>query len=101
VKGQETAESLELRLLAAEAMLKLMADRVSNADDQTKREIVLGLVDRVTIERIGEGEDVRTVVRVRYAFDPPPVEKYTKRFHLSYPEMLSPVSPFVDYFTCA
>ncbi|HET6890175.1 MAG TPA: hypothetical protein VFH31_03665, partial [Pyrinomonadaceae bacterium] len=32
--GQETAESLELRLLNAETMLKLMADRVSKADDK-------------------------------------------------------------------
>ena len=100
-KGQETAESLELRLLNAETMLKLMADRVSKADDKTKREIVLALVDRVTIETIGEVEDVHTTARVRYAFDPPPVEKYTKRFHLPYPEMLSPVSTVVDYLTCA
>jgi len=100
-KGQETAESLELRLLNAETMLKLMADRLSRADDQTKREIVLALVDRVTIETIGEGEDVRTTARVRYAFGPPPIEKYTTRFHLSYPEMLSPVSSVVDYLTCA
>jgi hypothetical protein len=100
-RGQETAESLELRLLNAEAMLKLMADRVSKADDKTKREIALALVDRITIETIREDDDVRTTARVRYAFDPPPLERYTQRHHLRYPEMLSPVSPVVNYLTCA
>src|SRR5260370_30871217 len=100
-KGQETAESLELRLLNAETMLKLMADRVSKADDKTRREIVLALVDRITIETIRDEEDVRTTARVRYAFDPPPVERYTKRLHLRYPEFLSPVSTVVNCLTCA
>jgi hypothetical protein len=100
-KGQETAESLELRLLTAETMLKLMADRVSKADDKTKREIVLALIDRVTIETIRDGENARTTARVRYTFDPPPIERYTQRLNLRYPEMLSPISTVVDYLTCA
>src|SRR5712692_8856058 len=100
-QGQETAESLELRLLNAETMLKLMADRVSKADDKTRREIVLALVDRITIETIREDEDVRTTARVRYAFDPPPVERYTQRLNLRYPEILSPVPTVVNYLTCA
>jgi len=99
--GHETAESLELRLLNAETMLKLMADRVSKADDKTRREIVLALVDRITIETIREEDDIRTTARVRYAFDPPPVERYTQRHHLRYPEFLSSVSTVVDYLTCA
>lgn len=78
-----------------------MADRVSKADDKTKREIALALVDRITIETIREDDDVRTTARVRYAFDPPPLERYTQRHHLRYPEMLSPVSPVVNYLTCA
>lgn len=100
-RGQETAESLELRLLNAETTLKLMADRVSKADDKTKREIALALVDRITIETIREDDEVRTTARVRYSFDPPPIERYTQRHHLRYPEMLSPVSPVVNYLTCA
>src|SRR6266849_4237035 len=99
--GQETAESLELRLLNAETMLKLMADRVSKADDKTRREIVLALVDRITIETIREEDNVRTTARVRYAFDPPPVERYTQRLNLRYPEILSPVPTVVNYLTCA
>lgn len=98
-RGQETAESLELRILNAETMLKLMADRVSNADDKTEGEIVLALVDRITIETIRDEEDVRTTARVRYAFDPPPVERYTQRLHLRYPEIVSPVSTVVNYLT--
>ena len=39
-------------------MSKLMADRVSRADDKTRREIVLALVDRITIETIREEDDV-------------------------------------------
>jgi len=99
--GQETAESLELRLLNAETMLKLMADRVSKVDERTRREIVLALVDRITIETIREEEDVQTTARVRYAFDPPPVERYTQRLNLRYPEIVSPVSTVVNYLTCA
>lgn len=87
--GQETAESPELRLLNTETMLKLMADRFSKADGKTKREIVLALVDRITIETIREEEDLRTTARVRYGFDPPRVERYTQRLHLRYPEILS------------
>ncbi len=95
------AESLELRLLNAETTLKLMADRISKADDKTKREIVLALVDRITIETIRDEKDVRTTAKVRYAFDPPPIERYTQRQHLRYPEFLSPVPTVVDYLTCA
>src|SRR5260370_27713562 len=95
-RGQETAESLELRLLNAETMLKLMADRVSKADDKTRREIVLALVDRITIETIREEEHVRTTARVRYAFDPPP-ERYIQRLNLRCPEILSPASTVLDY----
>ena len=99
-RGQETAESLELRLLTAETMLKLMVDRVSKVDDKTKREIVLALVDRITIDTVREGNDTRTTARVRYAFDPPPIQRYTQRLNLRYPEILSPVSTVVDYLTC-
>ena len=100
-KGQETAESLELRLLNAETMLKLMADRVSKADEKTKREIALALVDKITVDTNGKGRDARTTARVRYAFDPPPIQRYTERLNQRYPERLSPVSNVVDYLTCA
>jgi len=72
-QGQETAEALEMRILSAESMLKLMRDRVAWADDSTKREIVLALVDCITIDTIGEGGKAETRVLARYAFDPPPV----------------------------
>lgn len=88
-RGQETAENLELRILNAEMLLKLMADRVSKADDKSKREIVLALVDRITIDMNGEGRDARTTARVRYAFDPPPIERYTQRLNQRYPETFS------------
>jgi hypothetical protein len=57
--------------------------------------------NRITIETIREEDDVRTTARVRYAFDPPPVERYTQRHHLRYPEFLSSVSTVVDYLTGA
>jgi len=69
---QETAEALELRILSAESMLKLMRDRVATADDSTKREIVLALVDCIAIETIGEGRNAETRAIARYAFDPAP-----------------------------
>jgi len=100
-RGQETAEALELRILSAETMLKLMADRVSKADDKTKREVALALVDRVTIDTLGEGQETRTTATARYAFDPPPIQRYTERPNQRYPERLSPVSTVVDYPTCA
>ncbi len=100
-RGQETAESLELRILNAETMLKLMADRVSKADDKTKREIVLALVDTITVETIGEGRSAHTTARARYAFDPPPIQRYTERVNQRYPERSSPVSTVVDYLACA
>src|SRR5260370_269401 len=91
-RGQETKERLELRLLNAETMLKLMADRISKADQKPRREIVLALVDRIIIETIREGEGARTIASVRYAFDPPPIERYSERLPLRYPECLSTVS---------
>ena len=65
----------------------------------TKREIVLALVDRIIIDTVREGNETRTA-GVRYAFDPPPIQRYTQRFNLRYPEILSPVSTVVDYLTC-
>ncbi len=58
-----------------------------------KREIVLTLVDRVTIETMGEGRNARTTATVRYAFDPPTVDRT--------PPKLLPVSTAVDYLTRA
>ncbi len=78
-----------------------MADRVSKADDKTKREIVLALVERITIDTVREGNDSRTTARVRYAFDPPPIQRYTQQLKLRYPEILSPVSTVVNYLKCA
>lgn len=100
-EDKKSAEVLELRILNAETMLKLMADRVSKADDKTKREIALGLVDRVTIDTIGEGKEARTTATARYAFDPPLIEPYAQRPHLSCPESLTLVSTVVDYLTRA
>lgn len=82
-------------------MLKLMADRVSKADNKAKREIVLALVDTITIDTIGEGRGARTTARLRYAFDPPPIERHTERLNQRYSERRSPVSTVVDYLTCA
>jgi site-specific DNA recombinase len=73
-QGQETAEALEMRILSAESMLTLMRDRVARADDATKREIVLALVDSITIETIGEGRNAEVRAIARYAFDPSPAQ---------------------------
>ena len=87
-RGQESAEALELRILNAETMLKLMADRASKADDKTKREIALALVDRVTIDTVGEGKEARATTVARYAFNLSPTVNPAGK-------------PIVDYLTCA
>jgi hypothetical protein len=80
-------EELELRLLNAETMLSLMAERASSADEKTKREVLRALVDRVTIETSGEGKNARLAAKARYTFSPSP--------------RISPnLSPVVDYLTC-
>jgi site-specific DNA recombinase len=58
------SESSELRALTAESMLGLLADKVSNMSDDTKREVALVLVDRITIET----EKGRPLARVCYVF---------------------------------
>jgi hypothetical protein len=92
LRGQETAEELELRILNAETMLSLMADRAAKAVENTKREIVLALVDRVTIETSGQGKDARTTAKACYTFSPSPSVS---------PSLYSNLSPVVDYLTCA
>jgi hypothetical protein len=43
----EAAEDSELKLVTAEVILNVMANRVTNADDKMKREIVAALVKKI------------------------------------------------------
>jgi len=58
------AEDSEMRVLTAEAMLSLLADKAANADFDTKREIACAFVDRITMRMI-EG---RPTAEVCYVF---------------------------------
>ena len=59
-------EGSELRVLSAEVMLSLLADKAATADDKTKREIIETFVDGVVIQTGEAGP----VAHVRYVFHP-------------------------------
>jgi site-specific DNA recombinase len=65
------SESSELKALTAETMLGLLADKVPNIKDETKREIALVLVDQIVIEKVYN----KPLAKVCYVFRsvaPPP-----------------------------
>ncbi len=70
IASLESAESSELRILTAETMLELMAEKIAHADDRIRREVVLAWIDRIEIETIGEGREKRPLAHVRYVFRP-------------------------------
>lgn len=58
------SEDSELKALTAESMLGLLADKIPNIDDDTKREIACVLVDQIMIETANG----RPLARVCYVF---------------------------------
>lgn len=60
----DASESSELKALTAESMLGLLAERFSTLDDNTRREVVCVLVNKITMEVEGK----RPVARVCYVF---------------------------------
>jgi site-specific DNA recombinase len=65
-----SAEDAEYRIVTAESMLNLVAERVLSADDKTKREVALAWIDRIEIETVGEGRKARGIAHVRFVFQP-------------------------------
>lgn len=58
-----TAEDCEMRVLTAEAMLSLLADKAANADFETRREIACAFVNGITMRMI-EGRPTADVCYV-------------------------------------
>lgn len=60
------AEHREMRVLTAEGMLSLLADKAANADFETRREIVCAFVSAITLRTI----DGKPTADVSYVFQP-------------------------------
>lgn len=67
----QAAEHSEYRILTAETMLNFLADKVSSADDNVKREVMLHWIEKVTVTTKGEGKAAGPVAHVRFVFRSP------------------------------
>jgi site-specific DNA recombinase len=63
-----SAEDAEYRIVTAESMLKLVAEKVLSADDEARREVAVAWIDRIEIETVGAGREGRTKAHVRFVF---------------------------------
>lgn len=58
----------QARLITAEQLLGRLAAAVEGADEETKREVIEGLVDGITMETVEEAGETVPHITVRYAF---------------------------------
>ena len=63
-----SAEDAEYRIVTAESMLKLVAEKILSADDEARREVAVAWIDRIEIETVGAGREGRTRAHVRFVF---------------------------------